>query len=284
MAGEREINFGADATDAQYSISDDDANSRFILLEDLDGGTVLIERDETGSKIVAREPIDTGANNITTTGTVNAGSVVTDKLTHGALPISKSPYSNDVFDETAASSGSVTLGSPIQLRVAGDGSSRDESRIYNVSNFRINPAYKGKLVVDVSNVTLDNSNDSRIFVQFGDQPDTLASAGNNYLGAIIYGDGEVSAATSSGGTASASSDTSQNNGYINSLTSIEVSWNRSSATVITDDGSTQITVSDGGQYPTTEPLDLKVAAEDHGTSAANNSDYDVTNISLEAGL
>jgi len=50
MAGERRINWGLDATDAQYRTGDDATNDRFIVAEDLDGGTILLEYDESNSQ------------------------------------------------------------------------------------------------------------------------------------------------------------------------------------------------------------------------------------------
>jgi hypothetical protein len=75
MAGEREINFGADATDAQWRIADDSTSGNFVLAEDLDGSTVLLEYDTTNNEWVSRGPVNLGGNNLTTTGTVDAGTV-----------------------------------------------------------------------------------------------------------------------------------------------------------------------------------------------------------------
>jgi len=64
MAGERRINWGADATDATYRTGDDDANNRFIVVEDLDAGLVISEYDEATGDLVRRAPIDMVGNDI----------------------------------------------------------------------------------------------------------------------------------------------------------------------------------------------------------------------------
>jgi hypothetical protein len=80
MAGERRINFGADATDAKWRTEHDTANSKFILAEDLDGSTVLLEYDETASEWVARGPVNLDGNDLSNVGTVSASAVNTDNL------------------------------------------------------------------------------------------------------------------------------------------------------------------------------------------------------------
>jgi hypothetical protein len=80
MAGERRLNWGADATDAKWRSEHDSTNSKFIVAEDLDGATILLEYDETASQWVFRGPIEMGANNLTTTGTVTAGTVSTEAI------------------------------------------------------------------------------------------------------------------------------------------------------------------------------------------------------------
>jgi hypothetical protein len=77
MAGERRLNWGADATDAQYRTGDDTANNRFIIVEDLDGGTVLLEYDETAGEFVSRGPVNMSGNDITNAGAIDAQSLST---------------------------------------------------------------------------------------------------------------------------------------------------------------------------------------------------------------
>jgi hypothetical protein len=84
MAGERRLNWGADATDAQYRTGDDAANNRFVLAEDLDGGTILLEYDETASEWVSRGPVNLSGNDVSNVGTLSATAVNTESLTDGA--------------------------------------------------------------------------------------------------------------------------------------------------------------------------------------------------------
>jgi hypothetical protein len=83
MAGERRLNWGADATDAQYRTGDDAANNRFILAEDLDGGTILLEYDETASEWVSRGPVNMSGNDVLNVGTLSATAVNTEDLDIG---------------------------------------------------------------------------------------------------------------------------------------------------------------------------------------------------------
>lgn len=77
MAGERRLNWGADATDAKWRSEHDTANSKFILAEDLDGGTILLEYDETASEFVSRGPVNLDGNDVTGVGALDATSVST---------------------------------------------------------------------------------------------------------------------------------------------------------------------------------------------------------------
>jgi len=83
MAGERRLNWGADATDAQYRTGDDAANNRFVLAEDLDGGTILLEYDETASEWVSRGPVNLSGNDVSNVGTLSATAVNTESLVIG---------------------------------------------------------------------------------------------------------------------------------------------------------------------------------------------------------
>lgn len=83
MAGERTLNWGADATDAQYRTGDDDAENRFVLVEDTDGGTILLEYDETASEWVSRGPVNMSGNDVSNVGTLTADAVDVDALNYG---------------------------------------------------------------------------------------------------------------------------------------------------------------------------------------------------------
>lgn len=85
MAGERRINWGTDATDATYRTGDDDTNNRFIVAEDLDGGTVLLEWDESANSgaggWVSRGAVDLDGNDLSGVGTLTSTAVNTDSGT-----------------------------------------------------------------------------------------------------------------------------------------------------------------------------------------------------------
>jgi len=73
---DRTINFGDDAADARYRIQDTSSTGGdFVLAEDLDGGTVLLEYDYSASEWVSRGPVNLDGNDIT-----NAGSITADTL------------------------------------------------------------------------------------------------------------------------------------------------------------------------------------------------------------
>lgn len=80
MAGERDLYFGADATDATYRVGDDDADSRFVLAEDTNAGTILLEYDEANSEWVSRGPVNLDGNNISNVGDLEVGSTTTTQL------------------------------------------------------------------------------------------------------------------------------------------------------------------------------------------------------------
>jgi len=69
MAGERRLNWGADPTDATYRTGHDIGNSKFKIVEDLDGNIVLLEWDETAGEFVYRGPVNLNGEDITDSGT-----------------------------------------------------------------------------------------------------------------------------------------------------------------------------------------------------------------------
>lgn len=80
---ERRINWGADATDAQYRTGDDESNNRFIVAEDLDAGTVLLEYDESAGEWVSRGAVNVDGNDVSNVGALDAQSV---NSTHYVAP------------------------------------------------------------------------------------------------------------------------------------------------------------------------------------------------------
>jgi len=82
------INFGDDAADARYRMQDTSSTGgNFVLAEDLDGGTVLLEYDYSASEWVSRGPVNLDGNDITNAGSVSADTLeaadvgITDRLT-----------------------------------------------------------------------------------------------------------------------------------------------------------------------------------------------------------
>jgi hypothetical protein len=92
MAGERRINFGADATDAKYRLEHDTTNGKYVLAEDLDGGTVLLEWDESANSgaggWVSRGAVDLNGNDLSGVGTLTSAAVSTDNVGNGGSPVS----------------------------------------------------------------------------------------------------------------------------------------------------------------------------------------------------
>lgn len=83
MAGERRINFGADATDARYAIEDTGDGANFVLARDTTGGTVLLEYDDSAGEWVNRGGVNMDGNDISNVGTVTANSVSTGEINNG---------------------------------------------------------------------------------------------------------------------------------------------------------------------------------------------------------
>lgn len=109
MAGERRINFGADATDARYAIEDTGNGANFILARDTTGGTVLLEYDDAAGEWVNRGGVDMDGNDISNVGTVNANSVSTGQASigEGRFETIAIPPSN--FDSDGDSSTNFSL-------------------------------------------------------------------------------------------------------------------------------------------------------------------------------
>lgn len=77
---ERDIYFGADATDAQFRTGDDPAEDRFVVAEDTDSGTILLEWDDAVGEWVSRGPVNMSGNDVTNVGALDATSITTDKI------------------------------------------------------------------------------------------------------------------------------------------------------------------------------------------------------------
>lgn len=99
MAGERDLYWGADPTDAQYRTGDDIADNRFVVAEDTDGGTILLEYDEAASEWVSRGNVNLDGNNISNVGDLEVGSIGNNDT-----PITV----NDLFDRAGVAIGGKT--------------------------------------------------------------------------------------------------------------------------------------------------------------------------------
>jgi len=80
---DRTIHFGDDAADARYRIQDTSSTGGdFVLAEDLDGGTVLLEYDYSASEWVSRGPVNLSGNDITNAGAITADSLEAEDTTN----------------------------------------------------------------------------------------------------------------------------------------------------------------------------------------------------------
>lgn len=182
---------------------------------------------------------------------------------------------------TTVGGGSITNNSGVvELREPGNASATSESRLYS-HIFEFDPSVSRLVRIEVSNITIDDSQGADILLAIGSNPDTAGVPGDDGLGVFVEGSGRIRAFTETGGTNSTTNDTSQDNAYVSGLQTIEISWDGSIVTATTDDGSTTVTVSDNGQYPTASPLFLKVAATDTDASNARNSDFDLDTVVID---
>jgi len=185
---------------------------------------------------------------------------------------------NNVLSTTTSGSGSVTFEyDRIEFREAGDGASKRQTRAYNTA-VGVDPSESGHIRLDLSNVTIDAESDARFILQLTDSADGNARSGNDYALAEVHGDGTIVAGTSEGGTSNATTDTSQDNTYVGNLKYLKLAWDGSAVTVEAYDGSTAVTVSDNGNYPSGTNLNLAIKVEDQAGSNARNVDADVNRI------
>jgi hypothetical protein len=78
MAGERDLLWGADATDAQFRTGDDQPDDRFVLLEDTDAGTILLEWDDAAGEFVARGTVNMDGNALDGVSDLTVNTSITD--------------------------------------------------------------------------------------------------------------------------------------------------------------------------------------------------------------
>jgi len=84
MAGERRINWGANATDAKYRTEDTGDGADFIVAEDLDGGTILLQWNDTAGQWESQGPVELNGNDVSGVGTLTATTVSTDEINNNS--------------------------------------------------------------------------------------------------------------------------------------------------------------------------------------------------------
>jgi len=95
---DRTINWGDDAADARYRTQDTSSTGGdFVVAEDLDGGTVLLEYDYSESEWVSRGAVNLSGNDIT-----NAGSITADTLEAGGTKFIGDFQSQSDFEAEAS--------------------------------------------------------------------------------------------------------------------------------------------------------------------------------------
>jgi len=77
MAGDRRINWGADATDARYRTEDTGDGGNFVVAEDLDGNTVLLQWNPSTSpsQWEFAGKVDMGDNDLVNVNSLDAGEI-----------------------------------------------------------------------------------------------------------------------------------------------------------------------------------------------------------------
>jgi len=121
MAGDRRINWGADATDARYRTEDTGDGGNFVVAEDLDGNTVLLQWNPSTSpsQWEFAGKVDMGNNDLVNVNSLETDRVdVADKLiesglgfgigTSSTLTSDPSDVSNTSFQKIAEFDGAVT--------------------------------------------------------------------------------------------------------------------------------------------------------------------------------
>jgi len=85
---DRTLNWG-DPADAgtRYRTRDDDpaGGGNFVVVEDLDGGLIPLQYNPTTGKVETAVPVDTGSNDITTTGAVSAATLEAGERSVGSV-------------------------------------------------------------------------------------------------------------------------------------------------------------------------------------------------------
>jgi len=164
----------------------------------------------------------------------------------------------------------------VEHREPGNASS-SEAAVYK-RNLGVNPLTPTTVrFYTKGDVAIDDTVDAKIIIGFADgYSDPVNATPDNYgFSGVVSGDGSVEVITTSGGTNSVTQNTSQTNSFVTGLEYIEISWDGSVATLIATDGTSTVTVSDGGQYPNEIIETNQTKAVDNSGSTAVNCDWDL---------
>jgi len=141
---DRTIHFGDDEADARYRIQDTSSTGGdFVLAEDLDGGTVLLEYDYSASEWVSRGPVNLNGNDITDAGSVSADTLEanTADTRNGYNDVTGSRSFDTVETNNTGADLNINVvaecgsdGSAMSIVVSIDGSNVDEESIQNPTN------------------------------------------------------------------------------------------------------------------------------------------------------
>jgi len=191
MAGERRLNWGADATDAKWRSEHDTANSRFVVAEDLDGGTVVLEIDETAGEVVSRYPLNLSGNNLVD-GTTTVYDASTDTVGDGTTNADHASVSTESIGNDGSKvilADGARADGPIQFSQAvggADGTSTPD--IYATDGTGSNYPYDTPGVMVIS---IDGGNELAFVNEFGDAFAKLDDSGNLTLEGSITENGTV---------------------------------------------------------------------------------------------
>jgi len=109
---ERRILWGPTPTDAQYRTGDTEGDTNFVVAEDTDAGTVLLEWDDTANEWVSRGPVNMSGNDIT-----NAGAITSDSVSTGGVV--NNQYSDVITDDDGGNADITKNGLTYYIEAAG---------------------------------------------------------------------------------------------------------------------------------------------------------------------
>lgn len=117
---DRQIDYGEDATDATYRSGDAGGTTgggNFVVAEDLDAGTVLLEYDQTANEWVSRGPVNLSGNDLAGVGdagvssvTVDGSSALISVAASGSVALSSGTATVDTGLSTASATFYLALG------------------------------------------------------------------------------------------------------------------------------------------------------------------------------